>query len=127
MRRVETNARQPRAHGLVDIGQQATAVGDTGEQAEVGLGHAEGEVGTVWLAPGGDLFAMLKRHAADTAAHMHGAAQAVEGRWVGVVHAKRLLAWRGRGVRIARPIHFMGHGKGDGVGPGGVVHVSLVG
>jgi hypothetical protein len=48
VRAVEADARQLRDQRLVDVGQQALALGHAGQQREVGLGDAEGLVG----APG---------------------------------------------------------------------------
>ena len=57
-------------HRLVLVGQQALALGHAGEQREVALGDAEGEVGPRRLAPGGDLAAVLP-HQRPTAARAH--------------------------------------------------------
>jgi len=84
---------------------------DTGQQRQVGLGHTECQLRLRCLAPSRDAFATLQHHAADAAAGLHRAAQAVEGWGVGVVHAPGLLARAWRLHRVARPGGFMGQSK----------------
>jgi hypothetical protein len=111
---VETDAGQACGHRLVLVGQQALAVRQAGQQGEVGLGDAEGDLGLVDVAPGRDLAPVLPHHAGRSAARMHRPAQPVVGRRVVVVHAPGLLPGCRRGGGVARPRGFVGLGKADG-------------
>ena len=94
---------------LVGVGQQPVAVRHAGQQREVGLGDAVGQVGAVRLAPGRHFAAVQPDHAGHPAARMHRPAQAVERRRIVVVHAPA----RGLGLRVARPADLVGHREFD--------------
>ena len=88
---VKANARHALAHGLVHVGQQATVMGHAGQNGQVQLGHAEGQVGALGLAPGRHRLAVHHHHARHRATVVNGAQQAVPGRRVVQVHAKVAL------------------------------------
>ena len=119
VRRVEADAGQARHHRFVHVGQQTVAMRHAGQHREVGLGDAEGQVGTIGLAPGGDLAAVLQHDAGDATARVHRPAQAVERRRIVVVHAPGSRV----GGRVARPGHLVCGCEVNRIGPGvGRVH-----
>ena len=103
VRRIEADAGQPLRHGFVDVGQQALTVRHAGQHAEVGLGHAVGEIGALGFAPSGGNTPVLQHDARDTAARMHRPAQAVVRRQVVVMNAPVRQIVK----RIARPADFV--------------------
>ena len=97
------------AHWRVRVRQQATVVGNTGQQREIGLGDAEGQVGSVGLAPGRDLDTPMQDRAAGRAPGMDRPSQPVVGRRVGKMDAPV----RRIGRRVACPGRFARGGKRD--------------
>lgn len=112
--RIETDAGEPVADPLVWV-KQSAGMGDAGEDGEIGLRDAEGLVGAVGFAPGGDFLASNEDYAGDAASGMDGAAKTVEWVWVVVLDAPA----GGIGSRVAGPGDFVGLGEGDRFGEGG--------
>ena len=84
------------------VGQQTATMSHTGEQREVGLGHAEGQVGAVGLAPGGNLDgrAAARRPTQGPPLVCTGPRRRLKGAGIGMVYAPALTGWRtGRAAR----------------------------
>jgi len=76
--RIEADAGEAVAYALAGI-EQAAGMGDAGEDGEVGLRDAEGLVGAVGFAPGGDFLASDEDYAGDAASGMNGPRRRLNG------------------------------------------------
>ena len=96
---VPSDARQPLAfkanagallsHRGVDVGDQALVKRQTGQQGQISLGHTEGQVGLVGLAPLGQQLVVVIQNPRHGPSAVHRAIQAVVGRWVCFMDAPR--------------------------------------
>ncbi len=109
---VESDAWNPVADGFPHIGNQPPVERDAGEQREVGLGDAEGEIRAVGFAPRRDLAPLDPDHAGYGAAVVYRSSQPVPRRWILQVDAPVVVDLAGPGgfVRL-RELDRTGKGK----------------
>jgi len=98
---------------VVEAPDQPVTQGQAREQGEIALGHAEGHVGAVGVAPFGDLLAALVDDARGAAARRHRSQHFVVGSALaGIVGHHELPVGH---VHAGRPMGFGGPGEGDRV------------
>ena len=111
VRRIKTDPGQPLCDRFIGVGQQAAAVRNAGQEPEIGLGNAKGQIGPMGVPPRLPNLTLAQDHSRNTRPGMNRSQELVPGGRVSLMDAPSCGIFE----RIARPVDLVSSRIGDGL------------